>query len=221
MLSQLGAALAGVVNDQLLRCVWPLVVLAQARFQLAQSITTHFGDLRDAAAKQQFRQLVLQAGSQGAWLVEPDWAHPHVFEPGRYPAPVLSRYAGRYQFGKHYFPVLADLKDGGEEFLCAKLIDAHPQVKHWVRNLDTAPCGFGLPTSRGRFYADFVAELVDGRVAVLEYKGAHLLNNPYEIEKRQVGTLWAQGSQGRAIFGWLAMQRDGLGLAQQLEQCLA
>ena len=219
--SQRRAYLAAVVNDQLHRCGVPLVVLAQARFQLAQSITTHFGDLRDAAAKQQFRQLVLQAGSQGAWLVEPDWAHPHVFEPGRYPAPVLSRYAGRYQFGKHYFPVLADLKDGGEEFLCAKLIDAHPQVKHWVRNLDTAPCGFGLPTSRGRFYADFVAELVDGRVALLEYKGAHLLNDPYEIEKSQVGALWAQTSGGRAVFGWLTKQQDGKTLAQQLDAVLA
>ncbi|HRM65333.1 MAG TPA: DEAD/DEAH box helicase family protein, partial [Acidovorax temperans] len=69
--SQRRAYLAAVVNDQLHRCGVPLVVLAQARFQLAQSITTHFGDLRDAAAKQQFRQLVLQAGSQGAWLVEP------------------------------------------------------------------------------------------------------------------------------------------------------
>ena len=63
----------------------------------------------------------------------------------------LSRYSGRYQFSKHYFPVLADLKDGGQEFQCAKLIDRHPKVRHWVRNLDTAPCGFGLPTSRGRF----------------------------------------------------------------------
>ena len=219
--SQRRAYLAAVVNDQLHRCGVPLVVLAQARFQLAQSITTHFGDLRDAAAKQQFRQLVLQAGSQGAWLVEPDWAHPHVFEPGRYPAPVLSRYAGRYQFGKHYFPVLADLKDGGEEFGCAQLLDRHPQVKHWVRNLDTAPCGFGLPTSRGRFYADFVAELVDGRVALLEYKGAHLQNDPYEIEKSQVGALWAQTSGGRAVFGWLTKQQGGKTLAQQLDAVLA
>jgi type III restriction enzyme len=219
--SQRRAYVAAVVNDQLHRCGVPLVVLAQARFQLAQSITTHFGDLRDAAAKQQFRQLVLHSGSQGAWLVEPDWLHPHVFEPGRYPAPVLSRYAGRYQFGKHYFPVLADLKDGGEEFLCAKLIDAHPQVKHWVRNLDTAPCGFGLPTSRGRFYADFVAELVDGRVALLEYKGAHLLNDPYEIEKSQVGALWGRTSGGRAVFGWLTKQHDGRTLAQQLDAVLA
>ena len=54
-----------------------------------------------------------------------------------------------------------------------------------------------------------MAELVDGRVALLEYKGAHLLNDPYEIEKSQVGALWAQTSGGRAVFGWLTKQQGG------------
>lgn len=201
--SQRRAYLTAVVSHQLHACGVPLVALAQARFQLARAIESHVAGLRDAAAQQQFRQRVLQQGDASAWLVEPDWARPHVFEPNRYPAPVASRYSGRYQFSKHYFAVIADLKPQGEEFMCAQLIDRHPQVRHWVRNLDTAPCGFGLPTSRGRFYADFVAELTDGRVAVLEYKGAHLANTPYELEKRAVGQLWAKASQGRAIFGWL------------------
>ena len=54
-----------------------------------------------------------------------------------------------------------------------------------------------------------MAELVDGRVALLEYKGAHLQNDPYEIEKSQVGALWAQTSGGRAVFGWLTKQQGG------------
>lgn len=215
--SQRRAYLAAVVNHQLHGCGVPLVVLAQARFKLTRAIEAHVGDLREAATRRAFQQQVLGLGDGGAWLIEPDWAHPHVFEPGRYPAPVASRYGGRYQFSKHYFPVLADLKDGGQEFQCAQLIDRHPKVRHWVRNLDTAPCGFGLPTSRGRFYADFVAELVDGRVALLEFKGAHLLNDPYEIEKRQVGELWARTSGARAVFGWLTIE----GLAQQLDTALA
>lgn len=215
--SQRRAYLAAVVNHQLHGCGVPLVVLAQARFKLTRAIEAHVGDLREAATRRAFQQQVLGLGDGGAWLIEPDWAHPHVFEPGRYPAPVASRYGGRYQFGKHYFPVLADLKDGGQEFQCAQLIDRHPKVRHWVRNLDTAPCGFGLPTSRGRFYADFVAELVDGRVALLGFKGAHLLNDPYEIEKRQVGELWARTSGARAVFGWLTIE----GLAQQLDTALA
>jgi len=54
-------------------------------------------------------------------------------------------------------------------------------------------------------------------VALLEYKGAHLLNDPYEIEKRQVGELWARVSAGRAVFGWLTAE----GLARQLDAVLA
>ncbi|GAD21145.1 DEAD/DEAH box helicase [Acidovorax sp. MR-S7] len=204
--------LAAVVNHQLHTCGVPLVVLAQARFQLARAIENHVADLWRGAAQRAFQQKVL--GDEG-WLVEPDWAHPHVFMPGRYPASAASRYGGRWRFEKHYFPVLADLKDGGQEFQCAQLIDRHPQVRHWVRNLDTAPCGFGLPTSRGRFYADFVAELVDGRVALLEFKGL-LQHDPYELEKRQVGELWARTSGGRAVFGWLTID----GLAQQLDAAL-
>jgi len=214
------AYLAAVVNHLMHERGVPLVVLAQARFKLAQDIESRVAELRDQAARQCFRQLVLEADSATGWLIEPDWQHPHVFEPGRYPAPVASRYTGRYQFPKHYFPVLADLKDGGQEFACAQLIDRHPLVKQWVRNLDTAPCGFALPTSRGRFFPDFVAELRDGRVAALEFKGAHLLNDPYEIEKRQVGERWAAASGGRAVFGWLTQNRDGVGTEAQLNQAL-
>src|SRR5574337_1966197 len=82
--------------------------------------------------------------------------------------------------------------DGGEEHACAVAIDAHAKVKHWVRNLDSDPvAGFWLPTSAGRFYPDFVCELIDGRVFVAEYKGEHLRPVPKEIEKDQVGRVWA------------------------------
>jgi type III restriction enzyme len=219
--AQRRAYLTAVVNTLLHERGVPLVVLAQARFKLAQDIETRVAELRDQAARQRFHQLVLQADNAQGWQVEPDWQHPHLFEAGRYPAPVASRYGGRYQFAKHYFPVLADLKDDGQEFACAQLIDRHPAVRHWVRNLDTAPCGFALPTSRGRFFPDFVAELLDGRVAVLEFKGAHLLNDPYEIEKRLVGERWGQTSQGRAVFAWLTQTRDGLTTAAQLDRALA
>ena len=194
----------------------PLVTLAKARFKLAQDIEARVGDLKDKAAKTQFRQLVLEE----AWDIEPDWTRPLVFEANRYPVPAGSRYGGRYQFNKHFYPVLADLKDDGEEFFCAQLLDKHVRVKHWVRNLATAPCGFALATSRGRFFPDFVAELLDGRVAVVEYKGAHLLNDPYEIEKRQIGELWARKSQGRCLFGQIAKERDSVGMSGQLDALL-
>jgi type III restriction enzyme len=90
-----------------------------------------------------------------------------------------------------------------------------------VRNLDTAPCGFWLPTSRGRFFPDFVAELVDERIAVVEFKGAHLVNHPDELEKKQVGLLWAKGSKGKAVFDWALMEQNGLNLSQQLDKLFA
>ena len=215
------AWLAAVVNHQLHTHGVPLVTLVQARFQLVRAIEAHAGDLRDTAARRAFQQKVLAQGDGTPWLITPDWTHPHVFEAGRYPAPVASRYGGRWHFARHFYPVIADLKNGGQEFACAQLIDRHPRVRYWVRNLDTAPCGFALPTSRGHFYADFVAELLDGTLALLEFKGAHLLSDPYEIEKRQVGELWAHHSDGKARFGWLTMNQGGKDLQQQLDEVLA
>ncbi len=194
-----------------------LATLAKARFKLAQDIEARVSDLKDKAAKTQFRQLVLEQ----TWDIEPDWSRPLVFEPNRYPVPAGSRYDGRYQFSKHFYPVLADLKDGGEEFLCAQLLDNHPQVKRWVRNLTTSPCGFALPTSRGRFFPDFVAELKDGRIAVIEYKGGHLVNDPYEIEKRQIGELWAEKSGGKCLFRQIIKEQSGIGMSGQLDAVLA
>ncbi len=194
-----------------------LVGLAKARFKLAQEIEAHVADLLSHAAKTQFRQLVLEQ----TWEIAADWKRPMLFERNRYPVPTGSRYSGKYQFNKHFYPVLADLKDGGEEFACAQLLDNHAHVEQWVRNLDTPPCGFVLATSKGRFFPDFVAQLKDGRMAVVEYKGAHLLTLPYEIEKRQVGELWAKVSNGKCLFGQIVLHRDGLNMKQQLDALLA
>lgn len=49
---------------------------------------------------------------------------------------------------------------------------------------------FWLPTATDRFYPDFVAELTDGRVFALDYKGADRANDDDTKEKRTVGQLW-------------------------------
>ena len=80
--------------------------------------------------------------------------------------------SGKFRFAKHFYPLPPDLEDGGEEWLCAIAIDSHASVKRWVRNLDSEPeCAFWLPASSGRFYPDFVCELVNGLLLVAEYKG--------------------------------------------------
>lgn len=50
---------------------------------------------------------------------------------------------------------------------------------------------------------------------------AHLLNDPYEIEKRQIGELWARKSENRCLFGQIVKERDGLGMSGQLNALLA
>ncbi|HET8832741.1 MAG TPA: type III restriction endonuclease subunit R, partial [Casimicrobiaceae bacterium] len=169
----------------------------------------------EAAARNRFGQLVLDGG----WTIEPDWKHSFCFLPGRYPAPAGRRYQGRWDFRKHYYPVIADLKPSGEEFDCARAIDRHSNVRHWVRNPDNE-FGFWLPTSRGRFFPDFVLELLDGRLAVVEYKGAHLRTDPYEIEKRKVGELWAVRSAGRCVFRFVYIDDGGKSMSRQLDDCL-
>lgn len=210
LLAYLNAVVNYLVNDQRVS----LNALARMRFVLARRINSQIADMREAAAKTQFQQLVLDGG----WKVEPDWNHTFKFEQGIYPAPAGSRYGGRWEFKKHYYPVIANLKDKGEEFECARFIDRHPLVKHWVRNLEDEPFGFSFPTSKGRFFPDFVVELMDGRLAVIEYKGAHLRNDPYEIEKRKVGELWAKSGGGKCVFSFVYLEDGGLNIEAQLDR---
>ncbi len=96
------------------------------------------------------------------------------------------------------------------------------KVRHWVRNLDSDPsAGFWLPTSFGRFYPDFVCELMDGRLFVVEYKGAQIRGMAKEIEKAQVGKVWAERSGGRCRFAFIYLQEGARNMARQLDAALA
>ena len=208
------AAVRHLVNEQHL----PLAQLARHQYPLMQKLALRIAELRDKAAKASFTQLVLDGG----WAVETSPQIGFSFESNRYPVPTNKLYRGKFKFSKHYYPVPADLEDGGEEWRCALAIDEHAQVKRWVRNLDSDPvAGFWLPTSSGRFYPDFVCELTDGRILVVEYKGAHLQGMPKEIEKAQVGRVWAANSGGRACFAWVLKTVEGRGVSQQLDDAIA
>ncbi|MGJ3230658.1 MAG: DEAD/DEAH box helicase [Oceanicaulis sp.] len=107
-------------------------------------------------------------------------------------------YKGGRKFEKHYFPIIGDLKPDGEEFKCAVHLEEHKRVRFWVRNVDRKPNAFWLQLPSGRFYPDFVAMLDDGRIAVVEYKGAHLAEEA--AQKRKIGELWAEASEGQCVF---------------------
>lgn len=87
------------------------------------------------------------------------------------------------------------------EFMCARHIDQLDQVDFWVRNLERQErFSFWLQTSSDKFYPDFVCKLEDERFLVVEYKGADRYSTDDAKEKRRLGELWAQKSNGRCLF---------------------
>ena len=55
-----------------------------------------------------------------------------------------------------------------------------------------------------------MAELVDGRVLAVEYKGEPYKTNDDSREKQQVGHQWERSSDGRCVF-LFAVERDDQG----------
>jgi type III restriction enzyme len=192
-----------------------LTGLLRARFPLAQAIGRRIDSVVERSRKQGFQALMF--GRAGAELAhDPTWIFR--FEPNRYP--VRHPYEGRWLFRKHFYPQISKLKTEGEEFECARELDKISEVKHWVRNLEQMPeFAFWLPTATDYFYPDFVAELEDGRLFVVEYKGEGYATNDDSREKRLVGERWAQTTGHR--FAMIERVLNGKTVAEQLRNAIA
>ena len=134
------------------------------------------------------------------------------------------RYRGHWKPNRHFLgpdhvPAF-DGADDGEEVRCAQVIDSLPHVAYWIRNVARHPDSFCLPTVTDKFYPDFVARLADGRLLVVEYKGAHLAEGSDAAEKRTIGALWQRKSDGQGLFIVAEKEVDGRGVRQQLEAFL-
>lgn len=113
---------------------------------------------------------------------------------------------GRWRPRKHFLgadglPAFDGVEEG-EEFQCAQVIDSLSEVKIWLRNVARNAESFWLPTATGKFYPDFVAQLNDDRLMVIEYKGALLAGSGVDDtnEKRAIGRLWEQSTGGKGLF---------------------
>lgn len=220
------------LQDYLLKLVQHLVhekgltltALVRARFQLAQAIDKEIARLRALAMSKGFQA---RLGEMAVPSLEQVAHFSFHFQPGQYPA--RQCYQGSYEFNKHFYPTIHDLREKtasgviAEEFRCAQAIDAHAKVKHWVRNIERQEkFSFWLPTSTDYFYPDFVAELEDGRVLAVEYKGEPYRTNDDSREKKQVGYRWEQSSGGRCLFLFaVAEDEHGRDVFQQLAHKLA
>ena len=130
------------------------------------------------------------------------------------------RYRGLWKPNKHFLgsgnvPAFDGAEDG-EEVRCAQVLDSLAQVRYWIRNVARHPESFWLPTATDRFYPDFVARLADGRLLVVEYKGAHLAEGSDTAEKRTIGVLWQRKSDAKGLFVMAEKRVDGKDVRQQL-----
>lgn len=187
------------------------------------------------ALKRQLKINFEKAGKQGFQeqldlsCPDPEATYDFRFDPNKYPARNLyDPRAGGRVFKKHYYEVIDDLRHKTpngrvtEEYRCAEAIELNPNVQTWVRNIPKADGAFFLALSGGRrFYPDFVAKLVDGRVLVVEYKGEALATNDDSKEKRRVGEIWAQASGGRGLFLFAEKtDAEGRNLAAQIDAAI-
>jgi len=199
-----------------------LTALVRAKYPLAEAVRREIERRRKAAVKTGFQKSL--DGFLAAPRLDESFRYAFTFLPNHYPArPPF--YAGRYRFKNHYYPVIHDLRekraDGkpADEFLCAQAIDLNPKIKRWVRNVAMEDrFSFWLPTSTDYFYPDFVCELNDGRVLVVEYKGEPYITNDDSREKMQVGFQWEKSSGQHCLFLMAEkVDKEGRDVGQQIE----
>jgi type III restriction enzyme len=151
-----------------------------------------------------------------------DFKTPFTFSENMYEGQLY--YQGSYRFTKHYLGnnkiLLIDGGEDGEEFQCARAIDAEPAVRFWLRNVSRHSASFRLPTSTDFFYPDFIAQLTDRRLLVVEYKGAHLAETPDTKEKANIGEIWTRLSKGKALFLLATIKKGGKSLAEQIRNVI-
>ena len=175
----------------------PMAQLVVDRYRLKALVENKIREARVAARKTAFQQFLIPESECRA-VVNPEYC----FTFGN-TYPVNTQYKGAYKFKKHYYDIIGsfDGKDGGEEEQCAMFIDQLNEVEYWVRNLDSREYdSFYLQLYNRKFYPDFVAKLKDGRILVVEHKGADRYSSDDSKEKRMVGDFWANQSDGKCLF---------------------
>jgi type III restriction enzyme len=190
----------GMVERLLEKHRWTLGELWREKYRLKEAARKKVDDIRKAVKSDVFAKTLFST-SEYELVATPDLSFTFDPEPDGYPYPPNSLFEGRHKFKKHYYKVIGDMKAEGEEFQCAQLLDNHPKVKRWVRNLEGRPGhSFWLQTSTDRFYPDFVCELVNGRFLVVEYKGFDRWSDDDSKEKRAIGQVWEEKSDGHCLF---------------------
>ena len=167
----------------------PLNRLMRMKHVLARRLRARVGELKALARAREARRWLLAPNAPVETLANEGFT----FRDGMFDG--VKPYRGRRRFSKHFLAVVPDF-DGaeGEEVACAADLDSLKAVKFWSRNVAKHPNAFWLQTSKERTYPDFVAQLTDDRIFVVEYKGEHLWAD--SEEKRAIGMAWERAGGG-------------------------
>jgi type III restriction enzyme len=172
-----------------------IIQLYRAKFQLRAALIYLIDKYRKEAKKRGYQKLVFENESN----LDVSFSYCLEYKPGNENYLPNRFYNGNIAFNKHFYEQIGDMNKEEEE--CARAIDRLPLVKYWVRNIEKQPrFSFWLPTSSDKFYPDFVAELTDGRILVLEYKGSMIATSDDTKEKNDIGKLWEKKSNGKGTF---------------------
>ncbi len=172
-----------------------LDALVRDKYRLKRAVEHRIDEHRSTAHRQQYDHLLFGGDGEAAVTVNPDIC----FRFTEYP--YASLYDGEFAFCHHYYGNQTVGHMNNEEAECAFFLDRQPEIEYWVRNLEqNSKYAFWLQTSTDKFYPDFVCKLKDGRVLVVEYKGANLWSTEDAKEKRNLGQVWAERSGGHCLF---------------------
>lgn len=193
--------------------------LWRAKYPLAQKLEAKIKSLRQEARAKAY-QLYLFAPEA---KTEISFENGFKFFKGMY-FDVRKHRGGSFKFSKHFLgpddvPHFSGKEgDSGEEFQCAQMLDSLNEVEFWIRNVSRHVNSFRLPVASGNFYSDFVAKLKDGRIFVVEYKGALLAGsgNDDTGEKRVIGEKWQRASRGKGLFEVVEREAGGRDMRGQL-----
>lgn len=198
------AFVAGWLGSLLGRDEIDLATANRQKFLLRNLLEERMVELRADAVKTACDQFLfgdgnnerVRVGSEYRFEFHPDAYSPSHDDAGEY---------GEHCFDKHYYPRIGAF-DSAEEYQCACWLDRQPEVEFWVRNLVGKNGGsFSLQTATKKFYPDFVCKLTDGRILVVEYKGADRWKNAEP--DRLVGELWEELSGGACAFVMVTEKR--------------
>ena len=190
----------------------PISALWRAKFVLGRKLVEKIKALKVLEAGKAYQEFLF------APEAKPDITFDDAFEfyDGMYDGQKPHR--GNFKLKKHYLELVPEIDGGekGEEFQCAVALERINEVKHWLRNVSRHPASFRLPLATNWTYPDFVAELEDGRLLVVEYKGEHWLNDPETKEKKLIGELWEKQMNSKGIYIMAIKEKDGKDVYEQI-----